>query len=151
MGSSIAYDQSGCTKARKYDFVEHSLGMFWIGSSTWQCFYPFGYIVHDHQNVLTVLGLRKWPHEINPPHFKEFYLEIIHERHRISRVDVPLFLTSVASPDNLLCIFIHRWLEKATLPDLGICPECSIMSSIWWGLTSLHDLCSLSHRDTSSQ
>jgi hypothetical protein len=60
-------------------------------------------------------------------------------------------LASMASPNKLLCIFIHRWLEIATLPDLGVCPECSIMSSIWWGMTSLHNLGSLSHRDTSSQ
>jgi len=85
------------------------------------------------------------------PHIKEFYLEIVHERHCISWVDVPLFLTSVASPNKFLCIFIHCWPEKATLPDLGICLECSIMSSIWWGMTSLHNLGSLIHRDTSSQ
>jgi hypothetical protein len=48
-------------------------------------------------------------------------------------------------------LYFHtRWLEKATLLDLGICPECSIMSSIWWGMTSLHNLGSLIHRDTSS-
>ena len=151
MGSFITYDHPGHTKVRKYDFVEHSLGMFWIGSSTWYCFYPFGYIVHDHQDVLAILGLGDRPHEINPPRIKEFYLEIVHERHRISRVDVPLFLASVASSDKRPCIFIHRWPEKATLLDLGICPECSIMSSIWWGMTSLHNLGSLIHRDTSSQ
>ena len=151
MGSSIAYDHLGCTKARKYDFVEHSLGMFWIGSSTWQCFYPFGYIVHGHQDVFIVLRLGEWPHEINSPHIKEFHLEIIHERHWISRVNVPLFLTSMASPDKFLCIFIHCSSEKATLLDLGICLECFIMSSISWGMTSLHNLDSLSHRDTSPQ
>jgi hypothetical protein len=73
---------------------------------------PFGHIVHSHQNVFTIPVLRERPHEINPPYIKEFYLEIVHERHRILRVDVPLFLASVASPDKLLCIFIHRWPEK---------------------------------------
>jgi hypothetical protein len=28
IGSSIAYDHPGHTKARKYDFIKHSLGMF---------------------------------------------------------------------------------------------------------------------------
>ena len=55
-----------CTKVRKYDFVEHSLIMSQIGSSTWHCFYPFGYIVHGHQDVLAILGLGERPHEINP-------------------------------------------------------------------------------------
>ena len=86
--------------------------------------------VHGHQDVLTILRLREWPHEINPPYIKVFYLEIVHERHRISRVDVPVFLTSVASPNKLLCILLHRWPEKATLLDLGMRPKCSIMSSV---------------------
>ena len=87
--------------------------------------------VHGHQDVLAILGLREWPHEINPPYIKVFYLEIVHERHRISRVDVPVFLTSVASPNKVLCIMIHCWPVKATLPDLGMCPKCSIMSFVW--------------------
>jgi hypothetical protein len=63
-------------------------------------------------------GFWKRSHVINSPIVKELNLEIVSQWHGISRIDVTMFLTYSASPDEFLGVFIHGWPEKPTLPNL---------------------------------
>jgi hypothetical protein len=76
-------------------------------------------------------------------------LEVVHEWHCIPSIDVFMLLASDTSYDKLFCILIHHWLEESALPDLGMCTEWSIVSSIGWCMTSIYDLCGFNHWDTS--
>jgi hypothetical protein len=63
-------------------------------------------------------GFWKLSHVINSPTVKELNLEIVSQWHGISKIDVAMFLTCSASPDEFLGVFIHGWPEKSALPDL---------------------------------
>jgi hypothetical protein len=77
-------------------------------------------------------------------------LKVVHQWHCIPSIDVSMLLASDASSNKLFCILVHRWSEESAMPDLGVCTECSIVSSIGWCMTSLYDLCGFNHWDTSS-
>jgi hypothetical protein len=64
-------------------------------------------------------------------------LKVALEWHSISGIDVPVFLTSWASPHKLFGVSIHVWLEESTLPNFSMGSECSVVPSIWRGVTTL--------------
>jgi hypothetical protein len=92
--------------------MEHSSCILAISSFAWHCFYPLGYVVDGDQDVLTVLGLLEWSHEVNAPHIKYFYLKIVVEGHCIVSCDVPLKLALSTPLDEFLGVLIHRWARR---------------------------------------
>jgi hypothetical protein len=54
-----------------------------------------------------------------------------------------MFLISWALPHKLFSISIHVWTEESTLPNLSMGPECSVVSSIWRGVTTLQNCADL--------
>jgi hypothetical protein len=105
--------------------------MLGISSSAWHCFYPLGYVVDGNQDVLTVLGLLEWSHEVNAPHIKYFYLKVIVEGHCIASYDVSLKLALLTPSNEFLGVFIHDQPEESTLPDFGLCVKYFIVTSVW--------------------
>jgi hypothetical protein len=105
--------------------------------------------VHSHQDVFDIFRLWEWSHEVDGPYIEQLHLEVVHEWHYISSINVSMFLASNASSDKLLCILVYHWPEESTLPNLSMRMECSIMSSIRWCMTPLDDFHGFSHRDTS--
>ena len=70
--------------------MKHLLGVLVIGSSAWQCFHPLRHLVNSNEDVVAILGLPEWPHEVNAPHIKYFYLKIVVEGHCVARGDATL-------------------------------------------------------------
>ena len=54
--------------------------------------------------------------------------------------DPSLPLAALASFDKLLGVFIYCWPEESTLPDLGLCAECTVVSTIGRRVASLYNL-----------
>ena len=90
VGSSIAYHHSWCSKARKDYFMKHLSCMLGVSCSAWHYFNPLGYVINGNKDVLIVLGLLEWSHEVNAPHIKYFYLKVVVEGHCIASSDVSL-------------------------------------------------------------
>src|SRR6185312_1579302 len=126
-------------------FLEHFFGVLGIVRSAGKCFDPHGYIVHCYQNVFSISRLWEWSHEVYPPDIKQLHLEVVHERHCIPYVDASMFLASSTSSDKFFCILAHHWPEESALPDLGMCTECSVVSSIGRRMTSFYDFCGFNH------
>jgi hypothetical protein len=131
--------------------MKHLSCMLGVCSSALHCFYPLGYVVHSYQDVLTVLGLWEWSHEVNAPHIKYFYLKIVVEGHCISSCDVPLILALLTPPNEFFGVIIHRRSIESTLPDFGLCAEYSVMTSVWCRVTFLNDLPSINYWYASPQ
>ena len=131
--------------------MEHLFGVLGIVRSVAKCFNPFGHIVHCYQNIFCISRLWEWSHEVYPPDIKQLHLEVVHERHCIPYVDASMFLASSTSSDKFFCILVHRWPEESALPDLGMCTECSVVSSIGRCMISFYDLCGFNIWDTSPQ
>jgi len=72
--------------------MKHSTSTHGVGSSVWQSFHPFLYVVDSDEDVLAILGLLEWPHEVNVPHIKYFYLKVVVYGHCIARHDATLQL-----------------------------------------------------------
>jgi hypothetical protein len=140
VGSSITNYHSGYSKSWKYGFFKHLLRVLGIRSMTWQGFYPFGDVVDYNQDILAISWLRRWPHVIDSPDIKELNLKVVGEWHGISGVDITVPLTWSTPLDKVLCILVHGWPEESTFLDFCIYSECSIMSSIWWWVTTFNDL-----------
>ena len=98
------------------------------------------YVVDGDKDVLTILGLLKWPHEVNAPHIKYFYFKVVLYGHCIASSDASLKLALPTPPDELLGVLVHRWPEEPTLPDFCFCVEYSIMASIRCCMASFNDL-----------
>jgi hypothetical protein len=60
-------------------------------------------------------------------------------------------LTWSTSSDEFSRVFVNCWPKESTLPNLCMCAECPIMSSIWWWVASLNNLYSFFSRYTSSE
>jgi hypothetical protein len=65
------------------------------------------------------------------PRLKELDLKVGCQWHGISGIDVSVPLIGVAPSYEIFCVFILGWPEKSALPDLCMCAESSIMTSIW--------------------
>lgn len=50
---------------------ETSSWLYWV---TRYCLYPFWYVVDCYQDVLALLWVREWLHEVNSPYVKQFHL-----------------------------------------------------------------------------
>ena len=81
-------------------------------------------------DILTILGLLKWAHEVNAPHIKYFYLMVVVEGHCIARSDATLQLAFLTPLDEFFGVFVHRWPEEPGLPNFGLSAEYSIVASI---------------------
>ena len=149
--ASIANHDSWNSKAREYCLLEHSFGAPWVGRNTRKCFYPFGHIVHNHQDVLALLWHRGGTHEVYSPYVKNFHMKVTLQGHSISGIDIPVFLTSWATPDEFFGVSIHVWPEETTLPNFCLGTDCSVMSSIRRGVTTLKNSSGLTKWDTATK
>ena len=100
-------------------------------------------ILNGDEDVLAILGLLEWPHEVNAPHIKYFYLKIVVEGHCITRGDAFLYLAFSTPLYEFFGVFIHRWPEESALPDFGLSAECSIVAPIWGCMALFDDLYTL--------
>jgi hypothetical protein len=96
------------------------------------------------------LGTLEWPHEVNAPHIKYFYLKVVVEGHCIARHDAALQLTFLTPLDEFFGVFVHRWLEESALPEFGLSAGCSIVASVWSCMAFFNDLYPLCHRHAPS-
>jgi hypothetical protein len=60
-------------------------------------------------------------------------------------------LTWSTSSDEFSYVFIHCWPKESALPNLCMCAECPIISSIWWWMASFNDFYSFLNRYTSPE
>jgi hypothetical protein len=45
-----------------------------VGGSPRKFLHPFGDVFHSNQDVLAIMGLLEWPHEVNAPYVEQFDL-----------------------------------------------------------------------------
>jgi hypothetical protein len=109
----------------------------WHQQPTRKSFYPFRDIVDGNQDVLTPFWVREWPHEINSLDIEDINLEIWNQWHCIPCNDIFVPLTFAAASNKWLGIIIHGGPVETTLPHLSIGVESSIVTPIWWWMTTL--------------
>jgi hypothetical protein len=151
MRPSIAYNHPWCSKMRKYNFMEHFVGVLGAGSSARNCLHPFGDVIHSDQDVLAIMGLLEWPHEVNAPYVEQFDLKVVCERHCITSSDAALHLAPLKPSNEFSSVFIHCWPKESTLPDLCLGSECSKVASVCCSVAFLYDLYPFCCRYASSQ
>ena len=73
MSSSITNDGTWYAEARKdVGFDERNDNLVVIGLAR-HCLHPFADIVNGQKDVEISKGIRKWAHEIDAPHIKDFH------------------------------------------------------------------------------
>jgi hypothetical protein len=140
MRPSVAYNHPWSSKTREYDLVEHLAGVLGVGDSARICLHPLGDVIHSDEDVLAIMGLLEWPHEVNTPYVEQFNLKVVCEWHCIASGDASLQLAPLSPLDKFSGVFIHCWLEETTLPDLCLSLECSKVASVCCGVAFLYDL-----------
>ena len=86
------------------------------------------------------MGFWEWSHEVNAPYIEYLNLKVVVQGHCIASGDAPMQLTFPTPPDEFFGVLVHRRPEEPTLPDLGLCAECSVMASVRCCMVFSYDL-----------
>jgi len=66
-------------------------------------------VVNGDKDVLAVIGLLEWPHEVNAPNIKYLHLQVVVVGHCVASSDATLQLAFSTPSDEFFGVFVYRW------------------------------------------